>query len=113
MSLNFEVGAQREASLVSLNNPILDDATRMRPTLLPGLLESVRHNLNHGSRDVRLFEIGRIFAGSEVGELPAEREALGMVATGGSLEEGRARSGVRRGKAWAAKFFQDRSQTLA
>jgi len=90
--LNFEVGAQREASLVSLNNPILDDATRMRPTLLPGLLESVRHNLNHGSRDVRLFEIGRIFAGSEVGELPVEREALGMVATGGSIEEGRAQA---------------------
>ena len=90
--LDFEVGPQREASLVSLNNPILDDATRMRPTLLPGLLESVRHNLNHGSRDVRLFEIGRIFAGSEVGELPVEREALGMVATGGSIEEGRAQA---------------------
>src|SRR6185503_11489975 len=31
-------GASAESSLVSLKNPILEDATRMRPTLLPGLL---------------------------------------------------------------------------
>jgi phenylalanyl-tRNA synthetase beta chain len=80
--------------LVTLNNPIIEEATRMRPTLLPGLLESVRHNLNHGVRDVRLFEIGRVFAGSGAGELrvelPNEREALGLIATGGAIEEGHA-----------------------
>jgi phenylalanyl-tRNA synthetase beta chain len=64
----------------------------MRPTLLPGLLESVRHNLNHGNRDVRLFEIGRLFAGFAAKELPREREALSLVATGGSTEEGRAQA---------------------
>lgn len=64
----------------------------MRPTLLPGLLESVRHNLNHGIRDVRLFEIGRVFAGSKAGELPHEREALGLIATGGAIEEGQAQA---------------------
>jgi len=84
--------ATGETSLVSLKNPILDDATRMRPTLLPGLLESVRHNLNHGNRDVRLFEIGRVFVGSGGGELPYERESLGLIATGGAAEEGRAQA---------------------
>ncbi len=67
---------------------------------LPGLLQSVRHNLNHGIRDVRLFEIGRVFAGfrsSEVSdklaaELPSEREALGLIATGGAIEEGHAQA---------------------
>jgi phenylalanyl-tRNA synthetase beta chain len=78
------------AALVTLNNPIIDEATRMRPTLLAGLLESVRHNLNHGIRDVRLFEIGRVFAGIKAGELPHEREALGLIATGGAIEEGHA-----------------------
>jgi phenylalanyl-tRNA synthetase beta chain len=78
--------------LVTLNNPILDEAVRMRPTLLPGLLESVRHNLNHGSRDVRLFEIGRVFGGSKANELPQEVEALALVATGGALEEGQAQA---------------------
>ncbi len=47
--------------MVSLNNPIIESATRMRPTLLPGLLDAVRHNFNHGTRDVRLFEAGRVF----------------------------------------------------
>ena len=37
-----------------------------------------------------MFEIGRIFAGSGAGELPNEREALGLIATGGAIEEGRA-----------------------
>jgi len=89
----LKVGSAAEkASLVGLKNPILDDATRMRPTLLPGLLESVRHNLNHGNRDVRLFEIGRVFAGSRAQELPGERESLALIATGGATEEGRAQA---------------------
>jgi phenylalanyl-tRNA synthetase beta chain len=81
-----------DAALVALKNPIIEESVRMRPTLLPGLLESVRHNLNHGIRDVRLFEIGRVFAGFASGELPQEREALGLIATGGALEEGHAES---------------------
>ncbi len=79
-----------ESAFVTLANPIIEEATRMRPTLLAGLLESVRHNLNHGIRDVRLFEIGRVFAAFKAGELPQEREALGLIATGGATEEGHA-----------------------
>ncbi|HEY3041646.1 MAG TPA: phenylalanine--tRNA ligase subunit beta [Pyrinomonadaceae bacterium] len=78
--------------LVTLNNPIIEEASRMRPTLLPGLSECVRHNLNHGIRDVRLFEIGRVFAGLRAAELPEEREALALIATGGVAEEGRAQA---------------------
>jgi phenylalanyl-tRNA synthetase beta chain len=85
----IEQEASREL-LVKLSNPIIDEAVRMRPTLLPGLLESVRHNLNHGIRDVRLFEIGRVFAGSPAKELPREFEALALIATGGAKEEGHA-----------------------
>ena len=75
-----------------LENPIIEDAAWMRSTLLPGLLSSVRHNLNHGIRDVRLFEIGRIFSNSNAGELPDETLALGIVATGGVLEENKAQA---------------------
>jgi phenylalanyl-tRNA synthetase beta chain len=86
------IGFADSASLVTLANPILDEATRMRPTLLPGLIESLRNNLNHGTRDVRLFEIGRIFARSKPGELPLERDALALIATGDVTEEGRAQA---------------------
>jgi phenylalanyl-tRNA synthetase beta chain len=90
------LSGNESGSAVTLSNPILDEAIRMRPTLLPGLLESARHNLNHGNRDVRLFEIGRVFANSGAGELldklPNEREALGVIATGGANEEGYAQA---------------------
>jgi phenylalanyl-tRNA synthetase beta chain len=64
----------------------------MRQTLIPGLLNSVRHNLNQGIRDVCLFEAGRLFGASPDKQLPAEREALALVATGGKVEAGKAQS---------------------
>jgi phenylalanyl-tRNA synthetase beta chain len=73
-----------------LVNPIIEGAARMRSTLLPGLLNSVRHNFNHGMRDVRLFEIGRVFGTSGDGVIPEEALVLSLVATGGSVEENRA-----------------------
>ena len=79
-----------ETALVTLKNPIIEEASRMRQTLLPGLLNSIRHNLNHGIRDVCLFELGRVFGSNEAGALPAERESLALVATGGVLEANRA-----------------------
>jgi phenylalanyl-tRNA synthetase beta chain len=82
----------REGEFVTLQNPIIEDVVRMRPTLIPGLLDAVRHNLNHGVRDVRLFEIGRVFANAAPGELPKEREAFTLIATGGAAGEGQAQS---------------------
>jgi len=111
--------AGHEDDQPQLENPIIEDAAWMRSTLLPGLLSSLRHNLNHGIRDVRLFEIGRIFsisnrtergsAGSIAptkgltqsdspgatalgSDLPQETLALALVATGGALEENRAQA---------------------
>jgi phenylalanyl-tRNA synthetase beta chain len=76
---------------VTLGNPIIEGASRMRPTLLAGLLESLRHNFNHGTRDVRLFEMGRVFAASaDEGGQPQETDACALVATGLATEEGHA-----------------------
>ena len=75
---------------VILTNPIIEEASQMRQTLLPGLLNSVQHNINHGTRNVSLFEVGRIFASVRPDELPNEREALTLVATGGVLLANRA-----------------------
>ncbi len=78
------------AASVVLTNPIIEEASQMRQTLLPGLLKSVQHNLNRGSRNVCLFELGRVFAALHQRELPTEREALALVATGGLMLAGRA-----------------------
>ncbi|HEX8745668.1 MAG TPA: phenylalanine--tRNA ligase subunit beta [Pyrinomonadaceae bacterium] len=82
---------EEQKAFVTLTNPIIEGMTRMRPTLLPGLLHSVRRNFNYGTRDVRLFETGIVFAAQAAeGALPFEREALALIATGRAVEEGRA-----------------------
>lgn len=71
---------------VTLRDSIIEGAVRMRPTLLVGLLDAVRRNLNFGERNLKLFEIGKIFAGfGGIGSLPTEREALALILTGGEV----------------------------
>ena len=84
-----------EGAFVTLSNPIIEGARLMRPGLLAGLLEATRPNFNHGTRDVRLFETGRVFAANgSTGEgdeaRPNEVEAFALVITGEALEEGKA-----------------------
>jgi phenylalanyl-tRNA synthetase beta chain len=88
---DFElIPAFATSEAVVLTNPIIEEASRMRQTLLPGLLKSVQHNINHGTRNVGLLELGRIFASIRKEELPEEREAMALVATGGLMLAGRA-----------------------
>jgi phenylalanyl-tRNA synthetase beta chain len=63
----------------------------MRPTILPGLLDAVRLNFNHHQRNVKLFEIGKVFAARATEDpLPAEQELLTLVVTGGEVLENKA-----------------------
>ncbi|HSK63351.1 MAG TPA: phenylalanine--tRNA ligase subunit beta, partial [Pyrinomonadaceae bacterium] len=91
-AINFSFAPKETDDQPELKNPIIEEAAFMRATLLPGLLHSLRHNLNHGLRDVRLFEIGRVFGPVKPGELPDERLALALVATGGAVEANKAQA---------------------
>lgn len=75
-----------EEKFVTLRDSVIEGAVRMRPTLLPGLLDSVRYNLNWQRRDLKLYELGKVF-GARSGEpdLPAEREYFGLALTGGEV----------------------------
>jgi len=53
---------------VHLANPLSSDMDVLRPSLLPGLLEALRHNLSHKTYDVALFEIGRVFSQGAAGQ---------------------------------------------
>jgi len=48
--------------VVLLANPLSSDMNALRPSLLPGLLDSLSHNLTRRNGDVQLFEIGRVFS---------------------------------------------------
>jgi phenylalanyl-tRNA synthetase beta chain len=71
-----------EAETCRLHNPIDETRSGMRVSLLPGLLESLSNNINHGVRSVRLFEIGKSFTSQGEGKPPNEHESLALVATG-------------------------------
>ena len=48
------------ASAIAVKNPISADYEVMRTSLLPGLVQAARRNLDHGISDVRLFEVGPV-----------------------------------------------------
>jgi len=56
-----EVRNAKEEEIVALANPLSSDMDVLRPSLLPGLIHSLRHNVTHKNYDVALFEIGRVF----------------------------------------------------
>ncbi len=63
LSLQQESLAQMSGTPgVKVLNPVSAEMTTLRPSLVPGAVEAVRFNQNHGSRDLRLFEIGRVFS---------------------------------------------------
>jgi phenylalanyl-tRNA synthetase beta chain len=63
-----------KAEELDLANPLSDEASVMRTSLVPGMLNMLAHNLNRGSENARLFEAGNAF------------EAVGKKATGGAIE---------------------------
>ena len=65
---------------VALANPLSSDMDVLRPSLLPGLIHSLRHNLSHKNYDVALFEVGRVFAQTD-GKTREERR-LAIALTG-------------------------------
>ena len=74
---------------VTLQDSVIEGAVRMRTTLLPGLLDAVRLNFNQQRKDLKLFELGRVFASKGDGDLPKERELFSVIVTGGQINEGR------------------------
>ena len=72
---------------ISLQDSIIEGAVRMRPTLVSGLLDAVKTNINRQRKNLRLFEIGRVFAAAtgEEENLPLEKEHLAIVLTGGEV----------------------------
>jgi len=60
----WEADFAGNAAPVRLANPIASHMSVMRTTLLGGLVQALRSNLNRSEERVRVFEIGRCFEGS-------------------------------------------------
>ena len=57
-------GPSSRHGTIALENPLSNEAALLRPTLVPGMLTMLAHNLNRDVKDVRLFEQGQIFTGT-------------------------------------------------
>jgi phenylalanyl-tRNA synthetase beta chain len=49
---------------VPMENPLSEEASLLRPSLIPGMATMLAHNLNRDVKEVRLFEQGQIFTGT-------------------------------------------------
>jgi phenylalanyl-tRNA synthetase beta chain len=68
------------AETVALANPLSSDMNVLRPSLLPGLIHSLRHNVSRKNYDVALFEIGRVF--TNVNGQTKENRSVAIAITG-------------------------------
>jgi phenylalanyl-tRNA synthetase beta chain len=84
------------AKPVEIANPLSEEASAMRTTLVPGMLDMIAHNLNRGVRDVRLFEMGHVY--SMMGAMTEERPSLCFALTAASLGEPDTTNAFRRFK---------------
>jgi phenylalanyl-tRNA synthetase beta chain len=66
--------------LAGLQRPLSSDMNVLRPSLLPGLLDALRHNIARQNPDVALFEIGRVF--TQAGGKFKEERRLALAMTG-------------------------------
>jgi phenylalanyl-tRNA synthetase beta chain len=64
-----------------LTHPIVETMAVLRRSILPGLLRAVDLNQRRGTRDVRLFEVGRVFHPSDR-DFPDEPMRVGIVWSG-------------------------------
>ncbi len=52
-----------KAATVPLENPLSEEASLLRPSLVPGMATMLAHNLNRDVKEVRLFEQAQVFTG--------------------------------------------------
>ncbi len=67
---------------VKLMRPLVAEQSEMRRSLLPGLLQSVNYNEDHGNANIQLYEMGTLFFGRPGKSQPKERRSVAAVLTG-------------------------------
>jgi phenylalanyl-tRNA synthetase beta chain len=62
---------------LDLANPLSDEASVMRTSMVPSMLNMLAYNLNRGNDNVRLFEFGNVFEASGAKALEMKRISIG------------------------------------
>jgi len=68
--------------LIPIRNPLSAHHTYLKTSLLPGMLDVLRHNMDHGTRRLKLYQMGRVYLAREGGsQLPTETPTAGIIMT--------------------------------
>ncbi len=76
ISSELDLAFRDEGGSIPLLNPIASQMGVMRGGLMGGLVQTLRHNLNHGQERVRVFEAGRVFSSADAEGQPLRIAAL-------------------------------------
>jgi phenylalanyl-tRNA synthetase beta chain len=90
------------AAELDLANPLSDEASVMRTSLVPSMLNMLAHNLNRGTDNVRVFEAGKAF--EAVGEKSVELKRI-VIGTTGTVDAGVVRGLAVGAEARPLSFF--------
>jgi phenylalanyl-tRNA synthetase beta chain len=69
-------------SMIQILNPLTEDQTVMRTSLVPGILSTMAYNIARQIKNLKLFEIGKAFIKTDTHSLPLEPEFLIALWTG-------------------------------
>ncbi|TDI88908.1 MAG: phenylalanine--tRNA ligase subunit beta [Caldithrix sp.] len=90
-TVTYNLISKKEAEVFSSNrptaqviNPLSEDLSNLRPSLIPGLLKTVQWNINRQNSNLKLFEIGSVFR--KTGKNIEERTSIAGILTGYSVE---------------------------
>jgi len=78
LRLDARTGAA-EQSWVRLSNPLTEDQSVMRTTLLPSMLNTLAYNYSRGNEDLAFYEVGTVYLADEGGEDGLPREGVRLV----------------------------------
>jgi len=67
-------------NVVEIKNPLGEEQSVMRSTLVPGLLDAASRNVNRRAALVALFEVGRVYCPKEAVDEPLPEEKLNVAA---------------------------------
>ena len=84
----------RRQATVRILNPLTEDQNVMRTSLVPGLLETAVRNVAQQMKDLKIFEIGKIFISQGQDRQPDESDILAALWTGARHEHAWNRSAV-------------------
>jgi phenylalanyl-tRNA synthetase beta chain len=112
VSLTFISHADAEkfssAKVLELENPLSEEASVMRTSMAPAMLDMLAWNLNRDSENIRLFEMGRVYEMSGGARVEPSRMCLGATSTAvkGSLPASGALDVSKGEHAAAAEVFR-------